>query len=658
MKTRMIATIPATLAVATALALAACGQANSPQQGADATKAAPAAPNASTAANAGAYLPDPNRKYPERVLWGDQHVHTGWSADAGLFGATLSPEDTVRFVRGEEVKSSSGRPTKLHRAYDWIAVTDHSDGMGTINQIRAKNPEFMADPTTRGWAEAMNSGDPEKARIAAFQAISAQATKTLPKVFMDPKWLNTAWEKTIDVMEKYNEPGKFTAFISYEWTSNGEDGQNLHRNVIFRDNGDKTRAFIPLTTFQSTVPGREGTDPESLWNWLANYEEKSGGRVLAIPHNGNLSNGWMFREARYDGSPMTAGWAAARARWEHLYEVYQYKGQGEAHPMMSPTDEFANWGLWDTADLNGNTKPKGAVKFEYFREALKEGMRLQDQLGGNPFKLGAAAGTDTHTGLPTGGEEDNFDGKFVQMELGVKDRWNDVFQKQKSGYVRKDWTVLAAGMMGVWATSNTREAIWDAMERRETYASSGPRITVRFFGGYDFVPADAAGGQLVATGYAKGVPMGGDLKPAAAGQKPTFLFAAAKDPMGGNLDRVQVIKGWVSADGKTHEKVYDVKWGGDRQPGKDGKLPPVGNTVDTGNATYTNTIGAAELVGSFTDADFNPQEKAFYYARVIEIPTPTWMDYDHAQFGSTPGPEVPLTLQERAVTSPIWYNPH
>lgn len=636
---------------AMAVLLAACAKTPGPAK-------PTAAEAAKAAAGAGAYLPDPNRKYAERVLWGDQHVHTGWSADAGLFGATLSPEDTVRFVRGEEVKSSSGRPMKLHRSYDWVAVTDHSDAMGTINQIRAKNPDFMADPTTRGWAEAMNSGDPEKARIAAFQAISAQATKTLPKIFMDPKWLKTAWEKTIDVMEKYNEPGKFTAFIAYEWTSNGERGENLHRNVIFRDNGDKTRAFIPLTTFQSMVPGREGTDPESLWKWLSDYEEKSGGRVLAIPHNGNLSNGWMFREARYDGSPMTAAWAQARARWEHTYEVYQYKGQGEAHPMMSPTDEFANWGLWDTADLNGNPKPKGAVKFEYFREALKEGMRLQDQLGTNPFKIGAAAGTDTHTGLPTGGEENNFDGKFPQMELGNKDRWDEVFQKQKSGYVRKDWTVLAAGMMGVWATSNTREAIWDAMERRETYASSGPRITVRFFGSYDFAAGDEAGDKLVATGYAKGVPMGGDLQAAAAGQKPTFLFAAMKDPMGGNLDRVQIIKGWVSADGKTHEKVYDVKWAGDRKPGKDGKLPPVGNTVDTDKATYANSIGEAQLSGSFTDPDFNPKDKAFYYARVIEIPTPTWMDYDHAQFGSTPGPEVPLTLQERAVTSPIWYNPH
>jgi hypothetical protein len=620
--------------------------------GAEAAGAKPAA-----AASAGAYLPDPNRKYPERVLWGDEHVHTGWSADAGLFGATLTPEDTVRFVRGEEVKSSTGRPTKLHRPFDWVAVTDHSDGMGTINELRVKNAEMMADPIAKGWAEAIASGDPAKGALAAREVISRQATKSLPKIMMDPKWLVSAWEKTVDVMEKYNEPGKFTAFIAYEWTSNGERGENLHRNVIFRDGGDKTRGFMPLTTFQSAVPGREGTDPESLWKWLSDYEEKSGGRVLAIPHNANLSNGWMFREARYDGSPMTAGWASARARWEPVYEVYQYKGLTEAHPMMSPTDEFANFGIWDKSDLNGNPKPAGAVKFEYIREALKEGMRLQDQLGTNPFKYGMAAGTDTHTGLPTGGEEDNFGGKFVQMEHGVKDRWDEVFAKRKDGTIQKDWTVMCAGVMGVWATANTREAIWDAMMRRETYASTGPRITVRFFGGYGFSDADAAAGKLVVTGYEKGVPMGGDLKPA-AGQAPTFLFAAMKDPMGGNLDRVQIIKGWVSQDGKTHEKVYDVKWGGDRKPGADGKLPPVGNTVDTKAATYANSIGASELSGSFTDPEFNAKDKAFYYARVIEIPTPTWMDYDHAQFQADPSAEVPLTQQERAVTSPIWYNPH
>jgi hypothetical protein len=297
-----------------AIALILVGCAKSPEPAKPkAAQDAKSQAGASAGAMTGAYLPDPNRKYPERVLWGDEHVHTGWSADAGLFGATLGPEDTVRFVRGEEVKSSTGRPTKLHRAYDWIAVTDHSDGMGTINELRVKNPEMMADPVTRGWAEALASGDPAKGMMAARDVISLQATKKLPKVMMDPKWLGTAWEKTVDVMEKYNEPGKFTAFIAYEWTSNGESGQNLHRNVIFRDNGDKTRAFIPLTTFQSMVPGREGTDPESLWKWLADYEEKSGGRVLAIPHNANLSNGWMFREARYDGSPMTAGWATARA---------------------------------------------------------------------------------------------------------------------------------------------------------------------------------------------------------------------------------------------------------------------------------------------------------------------------------------------------------
>ena len=636
----------ATVTCCAALTMVSCSQSTQPAPGAAANK--PAARAAAVPADTAV---------PEHVYWGDEHVHTGWSADAGLTGATLSPEDTVRFARGEEVKSSTGRPNKLHRPLDWVAVTDHSDGMGTINEIRAKNPEFMSDPITKGWYEGMTSGDPAKAKAAAWDAISRQATGRLPKIFMDPKWLVSAWVKTVDVMEKYNEPGKFTAFISYEWTSNGEQGENLHRNVIFRDGADKTRAYMPLTTFQSTVPGRKGVDPESLWKWLGDYETKSGGKVLAIPHNGNLSNGWMFREVRYGGEPLTSEWAATRARWEPLYEVYQYKGLTEAHPQLSPTDEFANYGIWDWSNLNGVAKPPGAIKAEYIREALKEGMRLQDQLGTNPFKYGMAAGTDTHTGLPTGGEENNFGGKFVQNELGVKDRWHGVFQKHKNGFVQRDWTLLAAGVMGVWATSNTRAALWDAMKRKETYASSGPRITVRFFGGYGFTPTDAAPDKLVATGYAKGVPMGGDLKPAAAGQAPTFIFAAMKDPMGGNLDRVQIIKGWVSADGKTHEKIYEAKWGGDRKLGNDGKLPAVGNTVDAQTATYTNTIGAAELSGSFTDPEFDPKLKAFYYLRAVEIPTPTWMDYDKVQFNATPSSEVPMTQQERAVTSPIWYNP-
>lgn len=592
-------------------------------------------------------------KFPDHVYWGDQHVHTAWSADAGLAGATLGPEDAVRFARGEKVRSSTGLDAQLHRAFDWIAVTDHSDGMGTINELMAGNPEFLADPTAKRWHDMMGRGTEEGLK-AKKEAVAAQATKSLPKVFMNPKWMVSAWEKTVDIMERYNEPGKFTAFIAYEWTSNGESGQNLHRNVIFRDGADKTRNTPPLTTFQSMVPGRAGTDPESLWKWLADWEAKTGGKALAIPHNANMSNGWMFREARYDGSPLTDEWAAARARWEPLVEIYQYKGFGEAHPSLSPTDEFIHEGIWDTADLNGNAKKPGDIAHEYAREALKEGLRLQGALGTNPFKFGMVSGTDTHNALSTGAEENNYFGKFATDEPSPH-RWSDVYKQEQAG-VRKGWTLTAAGLTGVWATANTREALWDAMKRKEVYASTGPRISVRFFGGFDFAVADA-GAELASNGYARGVPMGGDLKAAPAGKAPTFLFAAMKDPDGANLDRLQVIKGWLDAAGQTHEKIYDVAWSDGRKPGADGKLPAVGNTVDVGTATYANSIGAPEFHGVFTDPDFNATQRAFYYARVIEIPTPRWTDYDSVRFKVKMDKAVPMTTQERAVTSPIWYSP-
>jgi len=596
---------------------------------------------------AGGYLPDANRRYPERVLWGDEHVHSGWSVDAGLSGTTLTPEDAVRFARGEEVKNNHGEPAKLHRPLDWVAVTDHSDAMGTISELKAGKAEFMANPTTKRWYEMMGQG-PEQATAAAMELMRAQATRTMPPVLTDEKWVRAAWQKTVDIMEKYNEPGKFTAFIAYEWTSNALTGENLHRNVIFRDNADRTRDLSPLTTWVSG-------DPATLWAWLANYETTTGGRALAIPHNGNLSNGRMFEEQQYDGKPLTAEWAASRARWEPLFEYFQYKGQSESHPSLSPTDEFARYDLWDTANLAGKPKTPAMIKTEYAREALKSGLRLQGALGTNPFKIGAAAGTDTHTGL-SAPEEDNFGGKLSSSEPHAG-RWASLFQKE-ANYVRKDWTLSAAGYTGVWATANTREAIWDAMKRRETYASSGPRITVRFFGGYDFTEADAKAGTLVATGYAKGAPMGGDLKPAAAGQVPTFIFAAMKDSIGANLDRVQVIKGWVDAAGKTHETILDVGWSDPaRRKLVAGKLPAVGNTVDLKTARYSNTIGAPELVGWFRDASFDPKQRAFYYLRVLEIPTPRWTLYDAVKYGDKMTPDVPMVTQERAITSAIWYDP-
>jgi len=581
-------------------------------------------------------------EFPSRAYFGDTHVHTGWSADAGIDGAVTGPEDAFRFARGDEVKSNSGQLAKLNRPLDWMVITDHSDGMGTINEIRTGNPEMIGnDDFLKRMNSALRSTDVRLRNAVMLEAVDLQVAQRLPKAMTDPKWMVSAWRRTVEIADRYNEPGKFTALIGYEWTVNADDGNNLHRNVIFRDGADKAGQVLPLTTFQTQ-------DPEALWKWMADYEAKTGGRVLAIPHNGNLSNGRMFEETRFDRSPMTRSYATARQRWEPLVEVTQMKGQSESHPSLSPNDEFANWDLWDRGNLNGVPKKPGMVRTEYWREALKSGLRLQGALGANPFKFGANAGTDTHTGL-TAAEEDNYWGKLASQEPKPK-RMDLPFNKQ---FLSFDTT--AAGYMGVWAKANTREAIWDAMQRRETFASTGPRMTVRFFGGYDFAAADL--GNLVKAGYTRGVPMGGDLKPAPAGKAPTFLIAAMKDPQGANLDRVQVIKGWVDAAGQTHERVFDVKWAGSRMPGANGKLPPVGNTVDLKTATYSNSIGAAELVSLWTDPSFDADQRAVYYVRVLEIPTPRWTAHDQARFKVKAPAKATLIHQERAFTSPIWYSP-
>ncbi len=579
--------------------------------------------------------------WPTRAYFGDTHVHTGWSADAGLDGAILTPEDAFRFARGDTVKSNTGQDAKLSKPLDWMVITDHSDGMGTISEITGRNPEMMADPVIKDLADALSSGDPERAHKAVRSVIDMQSNGRLPKLLMDPKWMVSAWKKTIAIADKYNDPGKFTALIGYEWTVNAGGGDNLHRNIIYRDDASFAGQMLPLTTFQTM-------DPEKLWEWMAKYQAKTGGRMIAIPHNGNLSNGRMFEETTFTGGPMSKAYAEARQTWEPLMEVTQIKGQSESHPSLSPTDEFADWDRWDRGNLNGVPKKPGQIRTEYWRQGLQSGLRLDSKLGANPFKYGANGATDTHTGLATA-DENNFFGKFKNLEPGPN-RW----QPTVTGTM-KGWEQAAAGRMGVWATANTRAALFDAMARRETFATTGPRMSVRFFGGYDFADADTR--DLVRAGYTRGVPMGGDLKAARAGKAASFLIAATKDPDGANLDRVQVVKGWLGADGKTHEKIYEVKWAGNRVPGANGKLPPVGNTVDVKAATYSNSIGASELITAWTDPDFDASQRAVYYVRVLEIPTPRWTAFDVLRFKSQMPPEVPMILQERAFSSPIWYSP-
>jgi len=606
------------------------------------TYAATADASAARAANT------PELTYPVRAYFGDTHVHSGWSADAGLDGAILSPEDAFRFARGEEVKSNTGQMAKLKRPLDWIVITDHSDGMGTINEVFAGNPEMIADPFLQRMYEAMQGNDEEKSRAVLLEAIDRQSNGTLPKQIMNPKWMVSAWERTVKIADKYDDPGTFSALIGFEWTPNPEGGNNLHRNVIYRDGADLAVQELPLTSFQTM-------DPEKLWDWMEKYEAKTGGKLLAIPHNGNLSNGRMFEETTFNGGPLTKSYAESRQKWEPLFELTQIKGQSESNPVLSPTDEFASWDLWDRGNLNGAAKKPDMLRTEYWREALKSGIRLEASLGANPFKYGANAATDTHTGLATG-DEGNFWGKFAGAEPSPK-RWQPaMIGAAGSPGVMYSWEQAASGYTGVWATSNTRAALWDAMKRRETFATTGPRISVRFYGGFDFTAADTD--DLVKAGYSKGVPMGGDLKAAPEGKAPAFLIAAMKDPDGANLDRVQVIKGWLGADGKTQEKIYDVKWSGERKPAADGKLPAVGNTVDLKSATYANSIGATELVTNWSDPDFDPKLKAVYYVRVLEIPTPRWTAYDAVRYNITMPENVTMIHQERAFTSPIWYTPN
>ena len=627
--------------------LAACSQADDE---APTSAAEPAASDEGTAAPAVAPQSADDAEVapvPREAYFGDTHVHTGWSADAGMDGAITSPEDAYRFALGETVKSNTGLDAKIDRPYDWFLVSDHSDGMGTINEIIDGNEEMMQDETLARWRDALISGDEERAAAAKSELVVMQSEERLPPAVMDPKWMQSAWEKTVQAAEDFYRPGEFTTFIAYEWTVNADGGNNLHRNVIFRDGADRALQVLPLTTFETQ-------DPEKLWAWMKNYEDTTGGQLLAIPHNGNMSNGRMFEEQRFDGSPMTREWAEMRANYEPLYELTQYKGQSESHPSLSPNDEFAAWDLWDRGNLVVKPKPEGALKYEYWREALKSGLRLEDELGVNPFVYGANAATDTHTGLSSV-EEDNFFGKFKTLEPNNTERWDFPLLEGPTGNYM-GWEMAASGVMGVWATENTREAIWDAMKRRETFATTGPRMRVRFFASFDFSDIDLEG-DVIGDAYTHGVPMGGEITGAGDGQAPVFIVMATKDPEGANLDRVQMIKGWLDANGQTHETIYDIAWSEGRTLDENGRLEPVGNTVNLETAEYDNSIGAPQLQAVFQDPEFDPAQKAFYYLRVLEIPTPRWTLFDKVERGAEPGPDVPLVHQERGFSSPIWYSP-
>jgi len=602
-----------------------------------------------------AYSPYAQRSFPGHVFWGDTHLHTALSVDAGLFGCRLGLDEAYRFARGEQVMASSGQPAKLGRPLDWLVIADHSDAMGFFNDLAAGDPDILKFDQARPWYDGLMAGG-EASAAAALDLITQFAQGKIDPEMMTEyspggKTYASIWEKVVDAAERFNDPGRFTALIGFEWTSLVA-GNNLHRNVIFREGAEKAGQVVPYTT-QAPMGS---TDPLELYKYLENYESKTGGSALALAHNGNLSNGIMFPvDAQYTGRKLDRHYVESRARWEPMYEITQIKGDGEAHPFLSPDDAFADYETWDAGNLDlSEAKTQKMLQYEYAREALKNGLLLEKQLGTNPYKFGLIGSTDSHTAL-SAVEEENFFGKATNAEPSPT-RMNHPFTKTENGAF-EGYELVASGYTAVWAQENTREAIWDAMERKEVYGTTGPRILVRFFGGWNYTAEDMNSRQPAFRGYEKGVPMGSDLRTNDTGDAPTFMVYALRDVIGANLDRIQIVKGWLDAKGDTHERVYDVAWSTGREPDANGVLPPVGNTVDIAAANWSNTIGASELGTVWTDPDFDPEESAFYYARVLEIPTPRWVVYDAFRFGIEIPEGAETIHQERAYTSPIWYSP-
>jgi len=595
------------------------------------------------------YSPFIDQSFAQQVFWGDTHVHTTYSPDAGMVGNfRLGPAEAYRFARGEQVEANNGMQARLVRPLDFLVVADHSEYQGLMPLLRGGDRRILSDPVGRRWYDWFLEGPDGAYKV--FLEFGEDLNNNRGRIEFAGIARST-WDLMTETADAYNAPGQFTAFIGYEWTST-PSGNNLHRVVIFRDGAARAGKVVPFSSFDSP-------NPEDLWAYMAEYERTTGGRIFAIPHNANLSNGMMFDTETFRGNRIKKDYALMRSRFEPLHEMTQIKGDSETHPRLSPEDEFADYGTWDKANLTGTAAPTDKdLPGSYARSALMRGMEFEAKLGVNPFKTGFIGSTDSHTSLATAGEN-NFFGKASLAEPGPE-RWKHVLIQSQTDESLTTYNsdTLASGLAAVWATENTREAIFDAMERRETYATTGPRITVRVFGGWEFVPDDVYRPDFAAYGYANGVPMGGDLTPAPEGRAPGFVIRALRDVDGANLDRVQIVKGWLGEGGDAYERVYDVSLSGDRTPSSDGKAPPVGNTVDVANASYTNTIGDSLLFGHWVDPDFDPDRHAFYYVRVIEIPTPRWTAYDAKIFGIEMSDDIEMEHQERAYTSPIWYAPN
>jgi hypothetical protein len=589
------------------------------------------------------YSPYVDDHYPNRVYFGDTHLHTSWSTDAGMAGATVGPDEAYRVSRGETITAFSGWKVKLIRPLDFIVVSDHAENLGLADFIRRSDPILLANETGKRWHDMNKAGN-------GYDAFLEWLRSDKTDLIQEPRMMQSVWAKVVENADKYYQPGVFTTFHGFEWTSM-PDGNNLHRVVIFRDGGDKTSQILPYSMYDSV-------DPEDLWDYLSAYEKNTGGQVLAIPHNGNLSNGLMFDTETYSGKRLTRDYAETRIRFEPLYEVTQMKGDAEAHQLLSPDDEFADFENLDAGNISGKVaKTPEMLPKEYGRSALMEGLRLEEKLGVNPFKFGMIGSTDAHGGIPSSREENNFSkAHFVEPSADRAEHALVQGAVPELSIMVRD--VGASGLAAVWARENTREAIWDAMARKEVYATTGTRLKVRVFAGWDFEADEVHRPDFARTGYARGVPMGGDLSIAPDGKAPAFMIRALRDADGANLDRMQIIKGWLDSRGEVHERIYDVVVSDGRSIGDDGRArEPVGSTIDLPNASYTNTIGDPVMAGHWVDPDFDPTLRAFYYVRVIEIPTPRWTAYD-AKFFNVDMPEgTKMTVQDRAYTSPIWYTP-
>ncbi|WP_171237058.1 DUF3604 domain-containing protein [Ruegeria sp. HKCCA6837] len=592
------------------------------------------------------YSPFVDQSFPNRVFWGDTHLHTSYSTDAGMIGNVLDPDEAFRFARGEKVRASLGEFAQLVRPLDFLVVADHAENLGLAPMIEESNPQLLSNTWGREIHDLVRGGDPLGAFVKWGEAM---AINTDP--IDDDDLTRTFWNRIVESAERNYEPGVFTTLHGFEWTS-ARDLNNLHRIVMFRDNADRVEDLVPFSNFDSS-------DPEDLWDWMEAYETRTSGKVMAFAHNGNLSNGTMFDDVRQNGEAIDQAYAERRMRWEPLYEVTQIKGDGETHPMLSPNDEFADYYRWDRGNFGSELKTPDMLPREYAREALARGLKYEREIGANPYKFGMIGSTDSHTSLATA-RDDNFFGKASLAEPGGGDHRYDEFIIQPD-FLGEDvairtYETLAAGLAAAWARENTREAIWDAFKRKEVYATTGPRMTVRVFAGWDFEPDEVHRPDFAAEGYARGVPMGADLFAGPEGAAPSFMVRALRDPDGANLDRIQIVKGWVDANGDPQTKVFDAAWAGDRTPDADEKLPPVGSTVS--GADYTNTIGTAGLGAHWVDPEFDSSQRAYYYIRVLEIPTPTWLAYDEAFYGNLNLPDDAVKVhQERAYTSPIWYTP-